>query len=82
VDVLGPRRYRYEIDDNKVKTVRRAQKVTRTPLPLPFPSLPWKLPSFKPDVINGPLPSAQPLLRNAEADMGIEMTTILVPTLQ
>jgi hypothetical protein len=73
---------RYEIDDNKVKTVRRAQKATRTPLPLPFPSLPWRLPSFEADVIDGPLPSAQPLLRSAEAEMGIEMTTIPVPSLQ
>jgi hypothetical protein len=72
---------RYEIDDNKVKTVRRAQKATCTPLPLPFPNSPWKLPSFEPDVIDGPLPSA-PLLKNAEADVGMEMMTISVPTLQ
>jgi hypothetical protein len=72
---------RYEIDDNKVKTVRRAQKATHTPLPLPFPSLPWRLPGFEADIIDGPLPSAQTLLKSAEAEMGIEMTTILVPTL-
>jgi hypothetical protein len=73
---------RYEIDDNKVKTVRRAQKATCTPLPLPFPSSPWRLPSFEADVIDWPLPLAQPLLKGAEAKMGIEMTTIPVPTLQ
>jgi hypothetical protein len=44
---------RYEIDeDNKVKTVRRAQKATRTPcpLPIPFPISPWGRPKFEADV--------------------------------
>jgi hypothetical protein len=72
---------RYEIDDNKVKTVRKAQKATRTPLPLPFPNSPWVRPSFEADVIDGPLPSAH-TGKNPEAEMGIEMATIPVPTLQ
>jgi hypothetical protein len=61
---------RYEVDDdNRVKTVRRAQKAKpRTPLPPPLPQSPWSLPSFEPDVINEPLPSA-PLLKNVEKDM-------------
>jgi hypothetical protein len=57
--------------------VRRAQKATHTPLPLPFPHSPWKLPSFEPDTIDEPLPLA-PLLKNAEADVGTEMVTISV----
>jgi hypothetical protein len=73
---------RYEIDDNRVKTVRRTQKAKpRTPLPPPFPQSPWSLPSLEPDVINEPLPSA-PLLKNVEKDVGTEMVTITVPTLQ
>jgi hypothetical protein len=71
----------YEIDDNKVKTVRRAQKATRTPLPLPFPNSPWARPSFEADVINGPLPSVH-TEKSVEAEMGIEMVTIPIPTLQ
>jgi hypothetical protein len=72
----------YEIDeDNKVKTVRRAQKVTRTARPLPFPSSPWARPKFEADVINGPLPSVH-TEKGAEAEMGIELATIPVPTLQ
>jgi hypothetical protein len=72
---------RYEIDDNKVKTVQRAQKATRTPLLLPFPDSPWARPSFEADFIDGPLPSVN-TVKNAEAEMGIEMGTIPVPTLQ
>jgi hypothetical protein len=71
-----------EIDDNRVKAVRRTQKAKpRIPLPLPFPQSPWSLPSLEPDVINEPLPSA-PLLKNVEKDVGTEMVTITVPTLQ
>jgi hypothetical protein len=73
---------RYEMDDNRVKMVRRTQKAKpRTSLPLPFPESPWSLPSFEPDIINEPLPSA-PLLENVEKDVGREMMTITVPTLQ
>jgi hypothetical protein len=73
---------RYEIDDdNKVKTVRRAQKATHTPRPLPFPESPWVRPKFEADVFNGPLPSVH-TEKGAEAEMGIEMATIPVPTLQ
>jgi hypothetical protein len=72
---------RYEIDNNKVKTVRRAQKATCTPLPLPFFKSPWVLPSFEADVIDGPLPSAH-MGKSAKSEMGIEMATIPVPTLQ
>jgi hypothetical protein len=72
----------YEIDDNTVKTVRKAQKAKpRTPLPLPFPQLPWSLSSFEPDVLNELLPSA-PCLKNVEKDVGTEMVTLPVPTLQ
>jgi hypothetical protein len=72
---------RYKIDDNRVKTFWRTQKAKpRTPLPLPLPQSPWSLPSFEPDIINEPLPSA-PLLKNVE-DVGTEMVTITVPTLQ
>jgi hypothetical protein len=77
---------RYEIDDdNKVKTVRRAQKATRTPrpLPIPFPGSPWGRPTFEADVIDGPMPSVHvEKEKNAEAEMGIELATIPVPTLQ
>jgi hypothetical protein len=75
---------RYEIeDDNKVKTVRRAQKAMRTPRPLPFPSSPWGRPTFEADVIDGPLPSVHAEKeKGAEAEMGIELATIPVPTLQ
>jgi hypothetical protein len=73
---------RYEIDDNRVKTVRRTQKAKpRTPLPPPFPQSPWSLPSFEPDTIDKPLPSA-PLLKNVEKDMGTEMVIIGVPKLE
>jgi hypothetical protein len=72
---------RYEIDDNKVKTVPRAQKATRTPRPLPFPDSPWARPKFEADVIHGPLPSVH-TEKSGEAEMGIEMATIPVPTLQ
>jgi hypothetical protein len=77
---------RYEIDDdNKVKTVRRAQKATRTPRPLliPFPGSPWGRPTFQADVIDRPLPSVHAEKeKNTEAEMGIELATIPVPTLQ
>jgi hypothetical protein len=74
---------RYEVDDdNRVKTVRRTQKAKpRTPLPPPFPQSPWSLPSFEPDTIDKPLPSA-PLLKNVEKDMGTEMVIIGVPKLE
>jgi hypothetical protein len=39
------------------------------------------LPSFEADVIDGPLPSAH-MGKSAKAEMGIEMATIPVPTLQ
>jgi hypothetical protein len=75
---------RYEIDDdNMVKTVRRAQKATRIPRPLPFPGSPWGRPTFEADVISGPLPSVHTEKeKGAEAEMGIELATIPVPTLQ
>jgi hypothetical protein len=71
----------YEMDDdNRVNTVRRAQKKkSRTPLPQTLPQSPWSLVSFEPDIINKPLPSA-PLLKNVEADMETtEMVIIGVP---
>jgi hypothetical protein len=72
----------FEVDDNRVKTVRRTQKVKpRTPLPPPFPQSPWSLPSFEPDTINEPLPSA-PLLKNVEKDMGTEMVIMGFPKLE
>jgi hypothetical protein len=75
---------RYEIDDdNKVKMVRRAQRATNTPRPLPFPGSSWGRPRFKAGVINGPLPSVHTEKeKGAEAEMGIELVTIPVPTLQ
>jgi hypothetical protein len=80
---------RYEIDDdNKVKRVRRAQKATRTPrpLPIPFPISPWGRPKFEADVeadvIDGPLPLVHAEKeKSAEAELGIELATIPVPTL-
>jgi hypothetical protein len=73
-----------EIDnDNKVKMVRRAQKATRTPRPLPFTGSPWGRPTFEADVIDGPLPSVHTEKeKGAEAEMGIELATIPLPTLQ
>jgi hypothetical protein len=77
-------------DDNKVKTVRRAQKAMHTPRPLPIPipfhTLPWGRPKFKADievgVLSEPLPSVNTEKeKGAEADMGIEMATITAPTL-
>jgi hypothetical protein len=73
---------RYEVDENRVKTVKRTQKVRpRTPLPPSFPQSPWRGPGFEPDTINEPLPSA-PLMENVEKNMGTEMVTMRVPTLQ
>jgi hypothetical protein len=73
---------RYEVDENRVKTVKRTQKAKpRTPLPPPFPQSPWRRPGFEPDTINKPLPSA-PLMGNVEKNMGTEMVTMGVPTLQ
>jgi hypothetical protein len=70
------------VDENWVKTVKRTQKTRpRTPLPPPFPQSPWSLPSFEPDTIDEPLPSA-PLMKNVEKDMGTEMMTMRAPTLQ
>jgi hypothetical protein len=79
----------YEIDDNnKVKTVRRAQKATHTPrpLPIPFPISHWGRPKFeadvKADVMDTLLPSVHvEREKSAEAEMGIELATITVPTL-
>jgi hypothetical protein len=48
---------------------------------LPFPDSPWARPKFEADVIDGPLPSVH-TGKVAEAEMGIEMATIPVPTLQ
>jgi hypothetical protein len=83
---------RYEMnDDNKVKTITRKRKAMHTPstLPITIPSihtLPWGHTKFKADVEVGVL--SVPLLsvhvekgKGAEADMGIEMATITVPTL-
>jgi hypothetical protein len=73
---------RFEIKgNNKVKTVRRAQKATHTPRPLPFPESPWARPKFEVNVIDGPLPSVH-TEKSAEAETGIEMAMIPVPTLQ
>jgi hypothetical protein len=73
---------RYEVDENRVKTVKMTQKARpRTPLPPPFPQSPWRRPGFEPDTINEPLPSA-PLMGNVEKNMGTEMVTMGVPTLQ
>jgi hypothetical protein len=80
---------RYEIDDdNKVKTVLRAQRATRTPcpFPIPVPTSPWGCPKFEADVevdvIDGPRPSVHAEKeKGAEAEMGIEIGTITVPTL-
>jgi hypothetical protein len=72
----------YEVDENRVKTVKRTQKARpRTPLPPPLPQSPWRRPGFEPDTINEPLPSA-PLMGNVEKNMGTEMVTMGVPTLQ
>jgi hypothetical protein len=83
---------RYEMnDDNKVKTITRKRKAMHTPstLPITIPSFhtsPWGRPKFKADVKVGvlsvPLPSVHVEKgKGAEADMGIEMATITVPTL-
>jgi hypothetical protein len=83
---------RYEMnDDNKVKTITRKRKAMQTPstLPITIPSFhtsPWSRPKFKWDVevgvLNVPLPSVHMEKgKGTEADMGIEMTTITVPTL-
>jgi hypothetical protein len=83
---------RYEMnDDNKVKMIKRKRKAMQTPSTLPittpsFHTSPWGRPKFKRDVEVGvlsvPLPSVHVEKRNgAEADMGIEMATIAVPTL-
>jgi hypothetical protein len=83
---------RYEMDgDNKVKTIQRAQKAMHTPRTLPntipsFHTLPWGRPKFKADievgVLSVPLPSVHMEKgKGAEANMGIEMSTITVPTL-
>jgi hypothetical protein len=73
---------RYEVDENRVKTVKRTQRARpRTPLPPPFPQSPWRCPGFEPDTINKPLPSV-PLMGNVEKDAGTEMVTMGVPTLQ
>jgi hypothetical protein len=72
----------YEVDKNRLKTVKRTQKARpRTPLSPPFPQSPWRRPGFEPDTINEPLPSA-PLMGNVEKNMGTEMVTMGVPTLQ
>ncbi len=69
---------RYEVEENRVKTVKRTQRERpRTPLPPPFPQSPWRCPGFKPDTINEPLPSA-PLMQN----MRTEMVDMAAPTLQ
>jgi hypothetical protein len=83
---------RYEMnDDNKVKTITRKRKAMHTPstLPITIPSFhtsPWGRPKFKADIEVGvhrvPLPSVHVGKgKGAEADMGIEMATITVPTL-
>jgi hypothetical protein len=73
---------RYEVDENRVKTVKRTQRARpHTPLPPPFPQSPWRRPGFEPDTIDEPLPSA-PLMLNVEKDAGREMVTTGVPTLQ
>jgi hypothetical protein len=73
---------RYEVDEDRMKTVKRTQKARpHTPLPPPFPQFPWRRPGFKPDTIKEPLPSA-PLMKNMEKDVGTEMVTLVVPTLQ
>jgi hypothetical protein len=82
----------YEMsDDNKVKTVTRKRKAMQTPstLPITIPSIhtsPWLRPKFQADVEVGVLSVPLPLVhvekgKGAEADMGIEMATITVPTL-
>jgi hypothetical protein len=55
-------------------------------LPIPFPISPWGRPKFEADVeedvIDGPLPSVHiEREKSAEAEMGIELATITVPTL-
>jgi hypothetical protein len=73
---------RNEVDEDRMKMVKRTQKARpRTPLPPPFPQSPWRCPGFEPDTINEPLPSA-PLMKNVEKDVGTEMVTMTVPTLQ
>jgi hypothetical protein len=83
---------RYEMsDDNKVKRVTRKRKAMQTPSTLPitipsFHTLPWLRPKFKRDVEVGVLSVSLPSVhlekgKGAEADMGIEMATITVPTL-
>jgi hypothetical protein len=65
-----------------MNTVKRTRKTRpRTPLPPPFPQSPWRCPGFEPDTINEPLPLA-PLMKNVEKDVGTEMVTLAVPTLQ
>jgi hypothetical protein len=82
----------YEMNDNnKVKTITRKQKAMQTPSTLPitspsFNTSPWLRPKFKRDfevgVLSMPLPSVHvEKVKGAEADMGIEMATITVPTL-
>jgi hypothetical protein len=71
-----------EVDEDSMKTVKRTQKARPpTPLPPPFPQSPWRRPVFEPDTVNEPLLSA-PLMKNAEKDVGTEMGTLTVPTLQ
>jgi hypothetical protein len=82
---------RYEMNDDKVKTITRKRKAMHTPstLPITIPSFhtsPWGRPKFKADievgVLSVPLPSVHVEKgKGAEADMGIEMVTITVPTL-
>jgi hypothetical protein len=73
---------RNEVDQDKMKTVKRTQKARpHTPLPPPFPQFPWRCPGFEPETINKPLPSA-PLIKNVEKDVGTEMVTLGFPTLQ
>jgi hypothetical protein len=73
---------RYEVDEDRMNTVKRTRKARpSTPLSPPFPQSPWRCPGFEPDTINEPLPSA-PLMKNVEKDVGTEMVTLAVPTLQ
>jgi hypothetical protein len=67
------------VEEDKMRTVKRTQD--RTPLPPSFPQSPWRRPGFNPETINEPLPSA-PLMKNVEKDVGTEMVTMGVPTLQ
>jgi hypothetical protein len=71
---------RNEVDEDKMRTIKRMQKARpRTPL---LPSFSQQcLLGFNPETINEPLPSA-PLMGNVERDVGTEMVTMGAPTLQ